>query len=72
MNIYADKLLRASVVVETDAGLWIVPRAAGGWQRRQRLNMTPAAQAERLRPASGVTAEWLGIGTTPSERRVTA
>ncbi len=61
MKIYSDRLLRISVVVENDAGLWIVPRAAGGWQRRQRLNMTPQAQAERLRPARGIDLAWLGI-----------
>ena len=58
--VFSDRLLRVSVVVETAAGLWLVPRAAGGWQRRQRLTMTPEARAERLTPARDVAAAWLG------------
>lgn len=59
--VYSDRLLRASVVVETAGGLWIVPRTPGGWQRRQRLTMTPEARADRLKTAGNIAADWLGI-----------
>jgi hypothetical protein len=39
--VFSDRLLRVSVVVEHGGQLWIVPRTAGGWQRRHRLIMTP-------------------------------
>jgi hypothetical protein len=60
-RVYWDRLLRASVVVEAAGGLWIVPRTPGGWQRRQRLTMTPEARADRLKPARNIAADWLGI-----------
>ncbi len=60
-TIYQDALLRASVVVEAGGELWFVPRRPGGWASRQRLTMTPEAQAERLRPARGISPAWLGI-----------
>ena len=67
-RIYADKLLQASVVVETAAGtLWLVPRVQGGWHRRQRLHMTDEAQRERLTPTSDIDPSWLGIGELASE-----
>lgn len=59
--VFFDRLLRATVVVETAAGWWLVPRTAGGWQRRQRLTMTKAARLERLTPARDVAPAWLGI-----------
>ncbi len=59
--VYSDRLLRASVVVEAAGGLWIVPRTPGGWQRRQRLTMTPEARADRLKTARNIAADWLGI-----------
>ncbi len=59
--VYSDRLLRASVVVETAGGLWIVPRTAGGWQRRGRLTMTDAARQDRLRVAGDISPGWLGI-----------
>lgn len=59
--IYSDRLLRASVVVDHGGQLWLVPRAADGWRRRQRLTMNEAARSERLTPAKGIDAAWLGI-----------
>lgn len=61
VNVYTDSLLRASLVVETAGQLWLVPRSRNGWSRRHKLTMTPAAKRERLRPARGVTADWLGV-----------
>lgn len=61
VTVYTDSLLRASLVVEADGQLWIVPRSEGGWSRRQRLRLTDDARAERLRPARGVSADWLGV-----------
>ena len=59
--VYYDALLRTLLVVEHVGGLWLVPRRPGGWSSRQRLTMTDAARAERLTPASEVTAAWLAI-----------
>jgi len=61
VRIYSDALLRVTVVVELGGEWWLVPKSAGGWARRQRLNMTPDAQTERLRPARGISPAWLGI-----------
>ena len=61
MRILTDRLLRVSVVVENDAGLWLCPRRPGGWQNKTRLTMTPQARSERLRPAKGIDAATLGI-----------
>lgn len=59
--VYSDRLLRASVVVQTPDSLWLVPRAADGWQRRQRLTMTDAARSDRLRAVTDISPGWLGI-----------
>jgi hypothetical protein len=59
--VFSDRLLRVSVVVETAAGLWLVPKTAGGWQRRARLIMTPEARTERLTVAGDISPGWLGI-----------
>lgn len=69
--VYSDALLRVSVVVDAGGELWLCPRRPGGWSSRQRLQMTPEARAQRLRPASDVTAEWLGIETPQDERQAT-
>ena len=61
MSIYEDSLLRASLVVELDRRLWMVPKAENGWHHRLPLTLSPEAKAERLRPARGITAGWLGI-----------
>ena len=61
MQAYTDRLLRSSVVVEDQGGLWLVPRSQGGWQRRQRLTLSPEARVERLSPARGIDLAWLGI-----------
>jgi len=61
VRIFTDALLRVTVVVELGGEWWLVPKSANGWARRQRLNMTPAAQTERLRPARGISPAWLGI-----------
>ena len=60
-TIYKDQLLRATIVVDHGGELWFVPRRPGGWASRQRLTMTDAAKAERLRPSRDVDAGWLGI-----------
>ena len=55
VTIFADSLLRASVVIDLDGELFIVPNCEGGWLQRQRLNLTPEARTERLQPARGVS-----------------
>jgi hypothetical protein len=59
--IYSDALLRVLVVVEHDGEWWLCPRRPNGWASRQRLQMTDAARAERLRPVRDITPAWLGI-----------
>jgi len=61
VTIYSDSLLRACVVAGLGDQLFIVPRCQGGWSNRQRLRMTDQARAERLKPARGVKAAWLGV-----------
>jgi hypothetical protein len=61
VRIYSDALLLVTVVVEIDGEWWLVPRSRDGWQRRQRLTLTPLAETERLTPAVGISPEWLGI-----------
>jgi hypothetical protein len=61
MNLFKDKLLRASLVVETAGEWFLVPRTKDGWQRRLPLKLTEAARTERLTPAKGVDPTWLGI-----------
>lgn len=61
VNIYSDNLLRVTVVVELGGQWWLVPRRAGGWAGRQRLQLSPRTELERLTPALGITAEWLGV-----------
>ena len=61
VNIYSDALLRVTVVVELGGVLWLVPKSANGWQRRQRLNMAAVARADGLTPARYISAAWLGI-----------
>ena len=65
MIVYQDKLLRRSVVVEDQAGLWLVPRSSDGWRRRLRLTLTAEARAERLKPAKDIDAAALGV---PSDK----
>lgn len=65
--VYSDALLRASVVVDHGGEWWLCPRRPGGWASRQRLTMTDAAKAERLRPSRDVDAGWLGIGDESSD-----
>jgi hypothetical protein len=60
--VYRDALLRVLLVVEHNGELWLCPRRPGGWDHRQRLQMTDAAKAQRLRPARDITPAWLGIG----------
>ena len=60
--IYSDALLRVLLVVEHGGELWLVPRRPGGWASRSKVEMTPEARQERLRPARDVDATWLGIG----------
>jgi hypothetical protein len=69
--VYRDALLRVLLVVEHAGGWWLVPRRPGGWASRQRLQMTDTAKAQRLRPVRDVSAEWLGVETTLTERQVT-
>jgi len=59
--VYHDALLRTLLVVEHRGQLWLVPRRPGGWSSRQRLEMTPQARSERLRPARDVSPGWLGV-----------
>lgn len=61
MKIYKDRSRRASMVVENELGLWLIPRAAAGWTRRVPLTLTAAARSERLRPAADIDPGWLGI-----------
>ena len=61
MDIYEDKLLRASIVVEHGERLWLVPKAKDGWTHRLPMKLTEEARAERLRPARGISAAWLGV-----------
>ena len=65
VNIYADNLLRVTVVVDVDGEWWLVPKSPNGWKRRQRLRLTPQAELERLRPAN-ISAAWLGVPTGTS------
>ena len=65
--VYSDALLRATVVVDHGGELWLCPRRPGGWSSRQRLTMTDAAKAERLRPSREVDAGWLGISGGSSD-----
>ena len=60
VNIYTDALLRVTVVVEVGGVLWLVPKSANGWKRRQRLRLTSQVELERLQP-SYISAAWLGI-----------
>ena len=64
VEIFTDALMRATIVVKVDGVLWLVPKSANGWSRRQRLNMSPLVELERLRPALGITPEWLGVQGT--------
>lgn len=61
VRIYSDTLLRVTVVVELGGVWWLVPRSRNGWQRRQRLSMTPAVRLDRLTPATHIDAAWLGM-----------
>ena len=61
MNLYYDKLLRVLIVAEVDGQLWLLPRRAGGWASRQKLQMTPEARSERLKPARDINLAWLGL-----------
>ncbi len=67
MIVYRDTLLRRCVVVENEAGLWLVPRSSDGWRRRQRLTMTAAAQTERLKPARDIEPAALGVPCDAAE-----
>ena len=61
VEIFTDNLLRVTLVVRHGSDWWLVPKTANGWQRRQRLNITPEVRTERLTPATGITAAWLGV-----------
>lgn len=61
VEIFTDSLLRVSVVVRHGSDSWLVPKTANGWQRRQRLTLTPLAELDRLQPAHGISPAWLGI-----------
>ena len=61
VTVYRDALLRSLLVVSHGGRLWLVPPRADGWSSRQRLQMTDAAKAQRLRPARDVEPGWLGI-----------
>lgn len=61
VEVFTDNLLRVCVVVRHGADWYLVPKCADGWQRRQRLTLTPQAELDRLTPALGVSAEWLGV-----------
>ncbi len=62
-TVYHDSLLNRLLVVAHGGQLWLVPPRQGGWSARMPLTLTAEARAERLRPAKGVAAEWLGIRT---------
>ena len=61
VEIFADALMRATIVVKVDGVLWLCPMSANGWSRRQRLTLTPEVRLERLKPARHISADWLGI-----------
>ena len=68
VEIFTDNLLRVCCVVRHGAEWWLVPKSADGWQHRQRLRLTPEVRLDRLKPAKGITAAWLGVplgGTGP-------
>ena len=69
VRIYSDALLRVCVVVELGGQWWLVPRSRDGWQRRQRLTLTPEVRLDRLTPAKHIDAAWLGVpvDTPPPE-----
>jgi hypothetical protein len=69
MKLYTDKLLRVSIVAEVDGQLWMVPRRAGGWAGRLRLQLTDQARSERLTVAKGIDPAWLGLIPENSESR---
>lgn len=61
VKIYADALLKVTVVVQIGNDWWLVPKSANGWKRRQPLRLTPQVELERLQPVH-IDAGWLGIG----------
>lgn len=64
--VYRDALLRASLVVETAGGLWLVPNSPDGWKRRLPLTLTADARQDRLKPARDADLSFLGIPTKAS------
>ena len=66
VTVYRDRLLRASLVVETAGKLWLVPNSPDGWKRRLPLALTPDARKERLMPAPDADLPFLGIPTKAS------
>jgi len=64
--VFRDRLVRASLVVETAGKLWLVPNSADGWKRRLPLTLTAAARKDRLTPAPGADLSFLGTPTKAS------
>jgi len=64
--VYRDRLLRASLVVETAGKLWLVPNSADGWKRRLPLAMAPDARRDRLKLARDANLSFLRIPTKAS------
>ena len=61
VEIFTDNLMRVCVVVRHGADWYLVPRTANGWSRRQRLQLSPLVELERLQPARDISPDWLGI-----------
>ena len=64
--VFRDRLLHASLVVETAGKLWLVPNSPDGWKRRLPLALAPDARRDRLTPARGADLSFLGIPTKAS------
>jgi len=69
-TVYRDSLLAHLLVVAHAGRLWLCPPRQGGWAARMPLTMTDEAQAQRLRPARDVSAEWLGVPDDPAQRPI--
>ena len=61
--VFRDRLLHASLVVETAGKLWLVPNSPDGWKRRLPLTLTTDARRDRLTPARDADLSFLGIPT---------
>ena len=62
VKVYRDKLLRASVVVQTaPRTFWLVPKSPDGWKCRVRVVQRAEVRADRLTLATDVDSRWLGL-----------